>query len=186
MLRIRRGQGRVHILDRLTHQLIISELTHLDLVVIDKRSIELFLQAFLRSAWLQVFHVDVVKVVPVTDFFRDGRILAPRTQTKRGLLTLYVEHDLVDLVHARAQSLIVLPMLEELVNHTLPEDLPLEHEGVAVLLDLGIVEGGFDHVAVEFEGAPHTLHLQRVVERELLMDEAERMVRPIVVVAILG
>jgi len=105
-------------------------------------------------------------------------------------------------VHARAQSLIVLPVLEELVvlvtvilignlehelvDHALPEDLPLEHEGVAVLLDLGIVEGGFDHVAVELEGAPHALHLQRVVERELLMDKAEGMVRPVVVVAILG
>jgi hypothetical protein len=81
MLRIRRGQGRVHILDCLSHQLIISELTHLYLVVIDKGSIELFLQAFLGCTWLQVFHVDVVKVVPVADLFRNGRIFAPRTQT---------------------------------------------------------------------------------------------------------
>lgn len=105
-------------------------------------------------------------------------------------------------MHAGAQGLIVLAMLEkfvvfvpvvlvgnlkhEFVDHALPQDLSLEHEGIAVLLDLGIVEGRFDHVAVEFEGAPHTLHLQRVVEGELLVDEPEGMVRPVVVVAILS
>lgn len=38
----------------------------------------------------------------------------------------------------------------EVVHHSLFDYLSLEHEGIAMLLNFGIVEGRFDHIAVEF------------------------------------
>ena len=129
--------------------------------------VKLLIDGQLRVEGSQVFKVDVVKVVPVTHLlgYRCVPVAAPKA--KRGLLALYVQHDLVNLVHTGAERLIKLPVLEELevlvsivligylhhklIDHPLPYYLALEHESVAVLLDFSIVEGALDHVAVELQ-----------------------------------
>jgi hypothetical protein len=73
----------------------------------------------------------------------------------------------------------------ELIYHSLSQYLSFQHEGTTMLLNFGIVKSRFDHITIEFERAPHTFDLKRVIEGKLFMDESEGVVGPVMIVAVL-
>lgn len=139
--------------------------------------------------------------MPVAHFLRYCWIFTSIWEPKRWLLALDVKHNLIDFMHTRTQSLIVLSVFEKLeilisivlirtfhhefIHHSLFDNFSLEHERITMLLNFSIVEGRLYHIAIEFQWSPHTLYLKWVIERKFLVDESEWVICPVMIETIL-